>query len=343
MEIVKLDTSKKTEYNAFLKSQATNTFLQAWEWGQWQEAQNKIVERYFFINRRDDGDEKILGCAQVTFMRTPLGNYWYCPYGPIWSGEADEKEIKESVAKFSAALKKENKVLFLRIEPIQQINLKSFGAVKAESVQPPQTLIKNILGTEEELLQSFHHKTRYNIRVAQKHNVAVQTFSEVNDSVVNLIMQTSDRQDYRNHSAEYIKELWDFFSKLPNSDIKVIGYLAKKDAADLASGLMIDFAQTRMYLFGGSNYELRNSMGPYLMHWQAMQDAKNSGLGFYDFGAAENASGHSGGYARFKMGFNPEVINFSGTYDFVYNKAIYTIYRSLRRANRMFLHLPFMK
>lgn len=345
MEIVKLDISHKAEYNDFLKSQTLNTFLQAWEWGQWQEAQGKTVQRYFFIaDTHNESAKKIVGCAQVILMTTPLGNYYYCPYGPIWDSEVSEQTMYESLKKFSSALKKQSKVLFLRLEPLQQLELNSVEGVKAESVQPPQTLIKNILKSEEEILKTFHHKTRYNIKVAQKHEVKVQKFSDVNADVVRLIMQTSERQDYRNHSDVYIKKLWEFFNNLGNkSEIKVTGYLASKDALPLASGLMIDFAHTRMYLFGGSNYEQRNLMGPYLMHWQAMIDAKDEGLGFYDFGASENASGHSGGYMRFKMGFNPEIINFTGTHDIPFNKNVYRIYRSLRKVNRIFLHLPFVK
>lgn len=341
MKIVKLEESQKTEYNNFLSAQTTNSFLQAWSWGDWQKSQNKIVERYFFI----DSSEDVIGCAQIIFMQTPLGNYWYCPYGPIWKNNTSADLVEQSLLKFSELLKKVgDKILFLRIEPLQNISSQKLNFKKAESVQPPQSLIKNIFVPEDELMKSFHHKTRYNIRVAQKHDITVQTYSEFNKDVIELIMQTSTRQDYRNHASSYIENLWKFFSSQPNDcEIKVTGYLAKKGEAPAASGLMIDFAQTRMYLFGGSNYSLRNYMSPYLMHWQAMLDAKKSGLGFYDFGAAEDASGHSGGYARFKMGFNPEIVDFFGTHDIVFKKAIYSIYRSLRKANRLVLHLPFVK
>lgn len=341
MKIVKLEAVRKNEYEDFLKSQAGNTFLQSWAWGQWQEAQGKTVMRYFFVE-----NENILGCAQMILMRTPLGNYLYCPYGPIWKTEVDEKTIAVCLEQLRDGVKKENNVFFLRIEPMRQLDLKKVGAVKAASVQPPQTLIKNIIGSEEELLKSFHHKTRYNIKVAERHGVAVNTFTEVNQDVIDLIMQTSERHDYRNYSADYIKKLWEFFSGLTKqnfSEIKVVGYLASKDKAPLAAGLMVDFAETRMYLFGGSNYAQRNFMGPYLMHWQAILDAKNSGLGFYDFGASENASGHSGGYMRFKMGFNPQIIDFSGTHDLVIKKRQYVLYSSLRKINRLILHLPFVK
>lgn len=344
MEIIRLDESRKSEYTQFVSSQKLNTFLQAWSWGDWQESQGKIVHRYFFVK-----NEQVVGSAQIILMRTPLGNYLYCPYGPLWqtddTGKVNEEIVRDTLSGLKKVLRKE-KVFFLRIEPIQKISFQDFGLIKAESVQPPQTLIKNILETDGELLKSFHPKTRYNIKVAQKNGVEIKTFSEVNEQVIDLIMNTSERQNYRNHNKGYIEKLWKFFANSKNnisSDIKVIGYLALKDEVAIASGLMVDFAKTRMYLFGGSNYEQRQFMGPYLMHWQAILDAKANGLSSYDFGAAENASGHTGGYMRFKMGFNPEIINFSGTHDLIFKPSVYSIYRSLRKVNRLILHLPFRK
>ncbi len=341
MEIIKITESRREEYDGFVSSHSRGTFLQSWAWGEWQNSQGKMTERYLFIS-----NNKLVGVAQTVLMNTFLGSYVYCPYGPLLATDLNDETIKNIFCLLKKQLAAEQNILFIRIEPTTTVDLKTIGAVKAETVQPPQTLLKNISSNEEELMQSFHQKTRYNIRVAQKHGIQVSTHSEVNDDAIDLIMQTSDRQGYRSHSVAYIKSLWQFFSEISaeNSDknsqnIKVTGYLAEKGGTALASGLMVDFGTTRMYLFGGSSYEHRNLMAPYLMHWQAMLDAKTSGFKLYDFGGAENASGHSGGYARFKLGFNPQVINFTGTHDLVVQHGRYTVYQWLRKFNRIRLHL----
>lgn len=344
MEITLATESRRKEFDDFIINQKIGTFLQSWDWGNWQTAQGKSVKRYFF-----EQDGKVVGIVLAIFVKSPLGDYFYCPYGPIWSNQFNEDGGSDSIVEsllfaLTQQLRLEHNAMFIRIEPTVEINLVKLGAVKAEAVQPPQTLIKDISQTSEELMQSFHSKTRYNIRVAQRNEVEITTYTSVNQDVINLIMQTSRRQGYRNHSSAYIQKLWEFFANTGSStnngvqNLKAVGYLATKNSIPLAGGLMIDFGKTRMYLFGGSDYAHRSLMAPYLLHWQAMLNAREVGMTSYDFGAIENASGHTGGYMRFKMGFNPAIINFAGTHDLVINKNMYKIYSALRKINRLRLH-----
>ena len=82
-------------------------------------------------------------------------------------------------------------------------------------------------------------------------------------------------------------------------------------------------------------------MAPYLMHWQAMLDAKKLGLKFYDFWGIETASGATPGFVRFKLGFcsaadNPSeagIREYAGAYDLVNNRVWYFIYKWVRRIN----------
>lgn len=334
MRIEQVLESEKIKYEKYVNEHSRGTFLQSSDWGEWQKQQSKTVMRYFFMH-----DDEIVGIAQLVLVKTVLGNYCYSAYGPLWDTNLPEENVKTLLTMLKKELQSEHEILFVRIEPTVHTNLKKLGAVKAESVQPPQTLVKNISTPQEELLKSFHHKTRYNIKVAQRHEVTIETHGGVNEDMLDLIMNTSERQGYRNHSRQYIRDLWQFFNEL-NGELKVTGYVAHKDNTPLASGLMVDYSTTRMYLFGGSDYEQRQFMGPYLMHWQAMLDAKKQGLTQYDFGATETATGHSGGYARFKMGFNPEVLHFSGTHDLIVKPAKYQVYKLARSANRFRLHLP---
>jgi lipid II:glycine glycyltransferase (peptidoglycan interpeptide bridge formation enzyme) len=333
MTVTKIGASRKQEYDEFVSNNSIGSFLQSWAWGEWQISQNKTVSRYLFIQ-----DGKIVGATQTIVMPTFLGEYCYCPHGPVWANNLSDEQIEQLLEILKTVLQKEYASLFVRIEPTVEINLQKLGAVKTDSVQPPQTLIKDISSPAESLLQSFHHKTRYNIKVAGRHGVQISQSKEVNSDVIKLIMETSVRQNYRNHSALYIEKLWQFFRENPGN-LTATGYFASKEGAPLAAGLMMDFGKTRMYLFGGSNYEQRHLMAPYLMHWQAMQDAQAQGLSFYDFGASENASGHTGGYMRFKLGFTPQIVHFAGTHDLVLKAGKYTLYKLLRKLNRLRLHV----
>ncbi len=76
-------------------------------------------------------------------------------------------------------------------------------------------------------------------------------------------------------------------------------------------------------------------MAPYLLHWQAMSDAKQLGLEFYDFWGVETSGGATPGFARFKLGFGGQTVSYSRAYDIIQNKPLYYIYNFLRNINRL--------
>jgi len=103
----------------------------------------------------------------------------------------------------------------------------------------------------------------------------------------------------------------------------------------LASAIYLDFGKTRTFLFGGSSSEDKNVMAPYLLHWQAMLDAKNLGMIFYDFWGTETASGKVPGFVRFKLGFGGGEKIYSGAHDLVVKPGLYWLYRTVRILYRM--------
>lgn len=76
-------------------------------------------------------------------------------------------------------------------------------------------------------------------------------------------------------------------------------------------------------------------MAPYMLHWQAMLDAKAMGLEYYDLGGSEVSGGGEKGFTRFKRGFGGEVVEYAGAYDIVINKSLYQVYRFLRSVNKI--------
>ena len=100
----------------------------------------------------------------------------------------------------------------------------------------------------------------------------------------------------------------------------------------LATGIMVDYANVRTYVYGGSSENRRQFMAPYLLHWQAIADAHEAGMTYYDLGGTETSSGSRQGFSRFKDGFNGTAANLPGAYDLPFRRT-YRIYRGLRAAN----------
>ena len=74
------------------------------------------------------------------------------------------------------------------------------------------------------------------------------------------------------------------------------------------------------YTYGASSNEHRNVMPNYLMQWEMIRWAKESGCSLYDFrGVSQSndqaASDHLAGLNRFMAGFNAAFIEYIGEFD----------------------------
>jgi lipid II:glycine glycyltransferase (peptidoglycan interpeptide bridge formation enzyme) len=325
------------------------SFLQSWEWGEWQVHLGRTVYRFKIL---DDSGEWA-GSVQLIKMPLPLGKYYlYAPYGPV-------VDLRFKIEDFRFLLQELRKKLpdtiFIRIEPKESFNFQlltfNLPIVKSTNIQPGKTLLIDLSKTEEQLLGDMHHKTRYNIKVAQKHGVEIKDEFAISighglffDEALKLIIETSKRQQFATFPPSYYKKMIDFFALGKPREVRLHIYKAIFDSRLLAAAIMIDFGKTRTFLFGGSADEHRNVMAPYLLHWQAIQDAKASGIEVYDFWGTETSSGEVPGFVRFKLGFAPQLRSgslsgseqsYAGAYDFIISKLWYRAYGLLRLVNKM--------
>ncbi len=341
MKLVEVSENQKDLYNQFVADSPTGSFLQSWEWGSWQEKLGRQVNRFFLKNDNEDNKnsvDSIIGSIQLIKMPLPLGKYYlYAPYGPVGDLKLKIEDLGlELQKKFPGAI-------FFRVEPICLFEGLSDGAKKTVNIQPAITMVVELNKQPEEILALMHPKTRYNIKLAQKHGVLVQSELVVTPGhglyfkeAIDLIIETQIRQQYRGHNQAYYRNLIDFFSSQQSLDgLRVRIYKVLFGRQLLASGVMVDFGKTRMYLYGGSSEIQRNLMAPYLMHWQAIQDAKFEGLERYDLGGSEVSSGGEKGFTRFKQGFGGKVVNYSGAYDIVCRPLLYQSYKFARLANKI--------
>lgn len=335
MKLVLLSEQEKNHYNNFIAAHPSGSFLQSWDWGDWQEQLGHKVYRYAI----EDGDKIILTAQIIEIKLANLNqHYLYLPYGPL-VGESNELALKFFLDEL---IKKHPRALFIRLEPKQNLSLPAEYKQQATThVQPGKTLLLDLQMSEENLLAKMHPKTRYNIKVALRHGVTVEpTFVATPGHGLNLkealdlIIHTAKRQDFRTHHRHYYQKLIDFFALQPHRDLKLSVYKALWRDNILAGAIMIDFGSSRTYLFGGSSQEHRNVMAPYLLHWQAINDATSRGLNYYDFWGAETSVGKISGFVRFKEGFGGTAITYPETTDIVLRPLWYTIYRFTRALHR---------
>lgn len=335
MKLIELSLSDKEQYNRFVADSPSGSFLQSWEWGQWQEELGRVVYRFFIEN----SDKQIIASTQ--FIRMPLwGNkfYLYSPYGPIFTQGFNFKVFFESLKN------KFPNMVFVRLESrILKSGIANLPeAVKSINIQPGNTLVLDLQKSTGELLAQMHHKTRYNIKVAERHGVVVEREFVIHPQgglyfkeAVEMILKTAQRQNFHTYPHIYYEKLLSFFQLHNPGEVKVSLYKALYKNCLLAVGIMVDFGTTRTYLFGGSSVEYRNVMAPYFLHYVAFSEAKVQGLTCYDFDGLETSAGKQAEFARFKKGFGGEEKYFEGAFDLIALPVWYNIYKGLRIINRV--------
>ena len=130
---------------------------------------------------------------------------------------------------------------------------------KTVNIQPGKTAVVNLAVSDEDLMSAMHPKTRYNIKVAQKHNVEIQSEFVIANGhglyykeAIELILDTAKRQCYVTHPFSYYEKIVNFFAINKRSgDIKVAIYKAVYKRALLATAIIVEFGKNHTYLFGG--------------------------------------------------------------------------------------------
>ena len=178
------------------------------------------------------------------------------------------------------------KSCFIRFEPLDNASLgviKKLGKLqKSPSIQPRQTSLVDISGTEEQIIQNMKQKARYNLRLAQKADLQIETYSENAETQFErfwtLLQLTAERQDFRTHPKRHYQLL------LKNLAPKGLAHLifASCEGQDLAGMLLLTFNDTATYLHGASLPIKRELMAPSLMHFSAIQLAKAKNCTIYD-------------------------------------------------------------
>lgn len=197
-------------------------------------------------------------------------------------------------------------------------------------------LIVDLGRPEEEILSAMRPKTRYNIRLAQRKEVRVFNASfEMLPLFYDLYLQTAKRNGFYPASYRHFSQLFSPLVLNPES-AEILFLLAARDS-DLLAGAIVAISEHRaIYLFGASSNALRNLMGSYAVHWEAIKLARRKGCLEYDMGSISPVAdpGHPYfGMYRFKTGFGGNIVHRNGTWDYPLNRRVYSAFRSYEASN----------
>lgn len=302
----------------------SNHPLQSLEWGKFREktGAKTIITPNF----------------QLTIHKIPH-TPWNAGYLP--KGSMPDKKMVENLRKIG---EKEN-CIFIQLEPnaISNENLKfkieNLGLKPAaHPLFTKYTFVLNLTKSEDELLKNMYSKTRYNIKIAQKHKVEI--VEDNSDSAfkqyLKLTKETTKRQKFFAHSENYHRLMWD---ALKNRIAHL--FLARYRNKVLAAWIVFVYNDTLYYPYGASSSENRETMASNLMMWEVIKWGKSKGLKRFDMWGALGPDPDKNdpwyGFHRFKEGYGPELVEFVGSYDLVIKPVIYEIYKIADKIRWMFL------
>ena len=315
MLIKPVSTSQKKDFDRL-----TTHPLQSWDWGEFRKKMGQKVER--------------LDSFQVFFHQVPHLPYTigYFPKGPM-----PTKGIIDTLKKIG----KKHKAIFIKLEPnVKKFQISNFKfQIKRLSLKPGKplftrhTMIIDLTKSEEELMAGFHSKTRYNIRLAQRKGVKIieDNSEKAFNQYWQLMKETTKRQRFFAHNKIYHQKMWQTMQPAG------IAHLLKATYQNevLASWILFSFNNVLYYPYGASSYKHRNVMASNLMMWEAIRFGKKKGCQTFDLwgtpGPNPNPNDPWYGFHRFKIGYNPQIIEFIGTYDLVLKPHLYRFYKLINK------------
>ena len=338
--------------------------LQSWEWGDFRKKSGNEVVRFVNAHKKTIIDSYTLLVHKLPISKYKIGTLIRCP-----------KPTKE-LFPYLRKLAKDNNLIFIKLEPAMVVEilnpksdppagragilnksqitnyklqkdtiisvLKNNGCIHGKTLFTPTSFWIDLTRSEEELLKSFNSKTRYNIRLAQKHGVTVKedTSNEAFEKYLKLTFETANRQGFFAHTEKYHRLMWNHLNKemKKQGNKEPIAHLLTASYKDeiITAWILFIWKDFLYYPYGASSDKYRNVMANNLIMWEAIKFGKKMGLKIFDLWGREIGKG----FTKFKEGYNPQVVEFLGSWDFVINKPFYYIYRLLEFLRWQFLKFP---
>jgi len=291
--------------------------LQSKEWGEFRKIWgNKVVSTPY---------------GQVIFSKIPHTKF---TVGTFIKGPKPTIEMLKELKK----LGNKERALFIKLEPayietsarqaqsIIELLMKN-GCVKGKTLFTPTTFWIDLTPSEEALMKSFSSKTRYNIRLAQRHGVKVieDNTDKAFKRYLELTRATVERQGFYAHTEKYHRLMWKYLHTLPTThNSQPIAHLltAIYQNEIITAWIVFVYDDFLYYPYGASSEKYKQVMANNLMMWEAIRFGKKLGLKTFDLWGREEGKG----FTKFKEGYNPQVIEFLGTWDLV-TSPLYWLYK----------------
>lgn len=272
----------------------------------------------------------VTAALSVLIRPLPLGfSLLYCPRGPVC--DRTDRDVWKELMQALHQIARQHRALLVYLDPDEADSHGEFRKIMGElkfreqsddgfgNIQPQYVFRLALDGrSETEIFDQFASKTRYNIRLAQRKEVAIREFSgadqipdPVLESFAALMATTGQRDHFQVRGKEYFAVLLQALGK----DGQLL--MAYHREEPIAGTIEVFCGKKAWYLYGASSNHHRSLMPNYLLQWTMIRRALERGCTLYDFRGVpgEVAEDHPlYGLYRFKKGFSGTYTKFTGLY-----------------------------
>lgn len=260
------------------------SFLQSWEWWEFQELFWKKIVRYWIYNEK----KELVGVFLVIKVRAKRGNYYFIPHWPlikwdffeifswiIWDLKTFAELDDMSFIRFNSSVKNtiKNRDWFKKLHFI--------NAPMHEHAE--DTHLLDLTLSEEVLLNNIKKKDRYYINRAINEWVKVRIDNKIDhiNQLISMHQNHANRTNWKNtysaFSQDFIKNLYKVFW----NNISTIS--ASYDWKIESILMTIKFWKTCVYYIAASDIKSPKFSPNYLCQWEAIKKAKIDWCTIYNF------------------------------------------------------------
>ncbi len=319
MELKIKEINNKEIWESFLYQCQEKTFLDSWNWGEFQKKEGEKIWRLGIYE-----SEELVALALVIKIKAKRGTFLFVPHGPTVRdqrtknpastrrrGEAGKEQILGTLLDELKVIAKQEKADFIRIAPIwerNEENIKIFKDLKFRKapihMHPEVTWEMSITPPEEELLMKMRKTTRYLIRQAQKNSdIEIVKSQNIEDlkKFAEIYCATAKRHKFVPFSPSYLQNQFSSFSP----DNQILIFLGKYKNEIVSSSIIVFWQNIGFYHHGASLSKYNKVPVSYLLQWEAIKEAKKRGCKKYNFWGIADQKGTSSSQARAKIKKHP--------------------------------------
>lgn len=313
-------------WDDFVRSHAVGHVFQSWTWGEMQRGLGATPRRVAVV----DASGTLQACVQLLVFEGTTRRFAVVPRGPV--ADPDDGALAEVILEAAIADATIAGATLLRVEPewswtperVDRLGRCGFASVR-QFIMPRRTIVVDLRPDLEAIWNAFRSNTRNRVRLAAKLGVIVR---EGGLADLPLFERWFEELTVRHQLRRAAPEAFTLALRSFGSRAMRL-YLASHEGVDISGIIVFAWGRTAIYLWGASSdSEAARRLNPnQLLHWTAMQWARDQGCVSYDlFGIPDHdeavleaeygrQTGGMWGLYRFKRGFGGRVHRHLGTYD----------------------------